>query len=107
MAFTKENQPETRGRKKGSLTNPSLKLVKAATPEIIKVLIDRALSGDAQAADVLLKRALPELDFNSSVELAAANLEFIQEKTKELLAYDSRINTLENAINKLLYSPHK
>jgi hypothetical protein len=56
--FSKNNQPEKRGRKKGSV-NQTTKILRDATPEILNKLIEQAKAGDFQASQLILRYALP------------------------------------------------
>jgi hypothetical protein len=56
--FSKDNQPANNGRKKGSL-NKTTQLLRDATPAILQNLIEQAKAGDIQAAQIILKHALP------------------------------------------------
>ena len=63
--FTSTNQPEGRGRPKGSM-NKTTSILKNATPGILKGIIQKAQEGDISAASLVLKYSLspkkPESD---------------------------------------------
>jgi hypothetical protein len=56
--FSKNNQPANNGRKKGSI-NKTTQLLRDATPAILESLIEQAKTGDFQAAQLILKHAIP------------------------------------------------
>ena len=62
--FTSDNQPEGRGRPKGSV-NKTTKILRDATPEILEALIDSAINGDTTAANLILRHSLPPVKAES------------------------------------------
>ena len=58
--FSSSNQPENRGRPKGS-PNRAKQLIRSATPAILEALIESAKEGDTQAATTVLKYSMPSV----------------------------------------------
>ena len=67
--FTSTNQPEGRGRPKGSM-NKTTSILKNATPGILKGIIQKAQEGDISAASLVLKYSLsPKRPVNDKLEI--------------------------------------
>ena len=103
MQFSKEHQPKNRGTRKGVPNkNPSLKLIKAAQPEIIQVVIDKALGGDLTACNILLKRVMPELKSTAcgaEMELLQAKLALAERVNSKNAESDSMFSELDELLN--------
>ncbi len=96
--FTTENQPENRGRPKGS-TEQSLKFIKNALPEIIEKIVEQAKAGDLQACSLLLDRAMPKIKTTATGverDLLEAQTKLTNLKVKEIEVFEDRLRALES-----------
>ena len=100
MAQFTSNQQPTNRKPRGKNKNPSLDLIKKAQPQIIQSLIASALDGDISAANILLKRVMPELKSTATgAELAQveAQTELTNLKCLEVRELENRITAIEEA----------
>ena len=60
MPFIKGISGNPRGRPKGSV-NLQLKMLRDAAAQVIPLIVERALAGDAEAQKLILERGLPRV----------------------------------------------
>lgn len=90
--FTKDSQPEGRGRPKGS-KGKRVKLSDSLTAEAVKQLETAVLNGESWAIESVLKRVSPTL---KPVTLETSlDGEFLKLKMKEISEFEQRIQELE------------
>ena len=90
--FTKDSQPEGRGRPKGSKAK-RVKLSDTLTAEAVKQLQVAVFNGEAWAIESVLKRVSPTL---KPVTLESSlDGEFLKLKMKEISEFEERLKLLE------------
>ncbi|GLX82481.1 hypothetical protein theurythT_19330 [Thalassotalea eurytherma] len=95
MTFTSQNQPENRGRPKGSKNKRSLIPDNLSKKAIIQ-LTDALNKGEQWAVEAVLKRSFPVLKPITPCDSLDADL--IKAKIKEVYELEQRIEAIERTV---------